>query len=162
MYKFLFLFFLCFLFSAFSRHAIADAEANPALVQELSSRHPSYTVGNLVEIVGNEDDLVSQLLSLRLRGKPSNTAINAQKVLLSFSHRQDVKEALLEDVSLEDRFGLGSVVLSRVDEIEDPEFRLSLAKTALQASNRFENIRSSRYKMLLLDSRDSKVKSLLR
>ncbi len=139
----------------------AEVDINPAILQELTARHPVFTVESLIELAGGEDELVSQLLLLRLRDKPAQAAINAEKILLGLSFRKDVQEALLEDVSTEDRFGLGSVVLSRIDDIKDEEFKMNLAKKALTASTKFEMRQSGRYRLLLKESSNTKLRALV-
>jgi hypothetical protein len=150
-----------FFLNVFGSPAYAGESYSIALFQELSSRHPSYSVTDLVSLAGSEDELVSQLLMLRLIEKPSNVSVNAEKALVSFSHRPDVREAFLEDVVTEERLGLGSVILSRLDEVEDRDFAYELAKKALDASKDFAGDPGLRYRVLLRESSSPGIRSLL-
>lgn len=140
------------------------------LVRELTSRHPSYTTESLLTIAGGEDELVSRLLVLRLEDSPASLGVSAMRVLTDFSYRDDVRAAFLEDVSRDDRLGLGSVLLSKLDKVPDPDFKIQLAKKSLTTisgksatSKDFEaSPRLNRYKLLLQGSSDNKVKALIR
>lgn len=115
---------------------------------ELSARHLSYSRQTLVELMGTEDNLVKALLILRRESKPATLGIRAEKLLISFNSREDVRSALLADVEDENYFGLGSVVISSLDQIEDQNFRKFLAKSSLSTSNKKAN-QSSRYRAII-------------
>lgn len=140
---------------------------NTLIFNELSSRHPNLNILSLVDIARGEDALLNELLKIRLVENPPQVGINAQKILLNFSNIETVREAFLEDVSKPDRFGLASVILSRIDEIIDEEFKLKLGFIALKSiSNKnkssFESLRAERYKALLSQSNNPKLKALIR
>ncbi|HMO17287.1 MAG TPA: hypothetical protein PKA63_04245 [Oligoflexia bacterium] len=158
----------------------AAAENSLSVSQLLSAHHPVFELDTLVKAAGSEDDLVSELIRLRLFDKPPVLGINAQKVLLNFQDRDDVRSAFLEDVSDTSRLGLSSVILSRLDDISDDSFRYKLAKRAISlvsssASNRVgdeSSIKSSsepeipdfykdRIKNFLQSSSDPSIKSLV-
>lgn len=135
----------------------------------LSSKHPVLDVSVLSKAAGGDDLLVAELLELRLKSKPPTLGINAEKVLLNFIERADVKAALHEDVATPARFGLASVVLSRLDQLPDSELRSSLAKTALQmvsgdsvkASAGVSEDIAARINSLIANSSDPSVKALI-
>lgn len=139
----------------------AQAQQISPLTQALTSRHPDFDIPSLISIAGSEDSLISELLVLRLKDKPGNLAINSEKVLLGFTHREDVKAALLEDVVSEDRFGLASLILSKLDTIPDDSFRRSLATHALARTKSLDDPRSKRFRLLLKSSNDARIKSML-
>jgi hypothetical protein len=151
---------LMFITSLIGSSIFAQVKELSPLAQALSSRHPDFDIPSLISIAGTEDSLINELMELRLKDKPGNLSINSEKILLEFAHREDVKAALLEDVAAKDRFGLASLILSRIDTFSDETFRHSIAKQALRRTKSLDEAQSKRFKLLLKSSTDPLIKSM--
>jgi len=155
------LFFVVLSLTFLSSSVIAE-DAKISLEESLSSHHPVSDLPTLINIAGSEDNLIKELIALRLRQKPPALGINATKILLSFTNNIDVQEALLSDVSSKERLGLTSIILTNIDSIQDPSFRKSLAVTAIDSSKDSSPAFKSRVKSLIQNSSDTSLKSLVR
>jgi len=144
------LFFLIIIISAVLVSFSIQAETNfrETLINELSSRHRTYDKNSLIILAGSEDNLVSELLSLRRLSKPPSLGPNSEKFLILFSQREDVKNALLDDVSDSNYFGLGSVVLSSISSIPDKQFRNKIVNAARIKTKSNDPV-SKRYMMMI-------------
>ncbi len=123
-------------------------EKESLLINELVTRHPSYSQESLIALMGSEDDLVNTLLDLRRSSKPPVLGPRCEKLLISFAHRQDVKLALLDDVRSDLYFGLTSIVLSSLPDIADKDFRNELASEAI-GNSKASSTNVHRYKAII-------------
>ena len=96
----------------------------------LGMRDGAPSAEKLIEIAGNEDKLVSRLLELRLSDQPFVSS-RSLALLLKYSHREEVKTALLEDMLAADRRGLAKQIVTGINSVSDSAFRLSIAKSAV-------------------------------
>lgn len=156
---------LSFALISFSYNSVM-AEGS-SLEQDLTSRHFQKKSSELVSAYGTEDQVVADLIKLRLVKSPPFISTRAVKLLLGFSNRADVQAVLREDVSNEATLGLCSVILSSLSDIQDEAFRLELANSALSSvssvrTKEAQTTRSKRINSILGSSTDDKVKALVK
>lgn len=120
----------------------------------------NLTVQQLEEAAGGEDALVKRLLELRQEEKTPFVGIRAEKLLLGYAGRSDVRAALESDLKSDQLLGLARIVAVNVDKIEDAETRASLARIAIERGEQDESFRS--YAKTLTASADTTVSTMAR
>ncbi len=145
--------------------ANVNAEAR-SLEQEIKGRHFELGPNALSDVFGGEDKVVADLIRLRNLDAPSYASTRAEKLLLGFSNREDVRAVLREDIVDPNSLGLCSIILANITEISNEAFRLELAKSALNSINSTSNSkvlpsRINRIKSILNSSTDQKIKALV-
>lgn len=131
-----------------SNTGVLAQENRDSLISELVTRHPNYSRESLVAIMGSEDDLVNALLDLRRNSKPPVLGPRCEKLLITFSNREDVQLALLDDVKSDSYFGLTSIILSSLEQVQDKSFRNELVKEAI-GNSKAGTSNISRYKAII-------------
>jgi len=146
---------------------IANSNAETrSLEQEIKGRHFELVATDLSVVFGGEDKVVADLISLRDLESPPYVSTRAEKLLLGFSNREDVRAILRQDVVDEKSLGLCSVILSNITSIPDEAFRMELANSALSSISTSSGqkvlpSRMNRVKSILNSSTDKKVKALV-
>ncbi len=105
--------------------------SDEGLLMALSNRDSVPPLADLEKLAGGQDALVQKLLQYRRQEEPPFVAIRAEKLLLSYSDRPEVKAALLDDISSTQYLGLARVVTMHIDKVKDEATRQELAKVAL-------------------------------
>lgn len=109
----------------------AFAQLEDPIFRALAGYHQTASVEELEQLAGGTDALVSRLLELRQLEKPPFVGIRATKILLGFSSRPDVQEALEADMGDESRLGVARILVTHIDSVPDQGFRRRLAERAL-------------------------------
>ena len=130
------------------------------LTNALSGRHLSVNLGELETIAGSKEALAEGLLEIRHLERPPFVGIRAQKFLMQLTEIPSVQQALEDDVSSEQYFGLARVVVSHLDSIPQADVRGRIARAALSRAQR--EAKFAPFARMLLESKDAEVKRLAR
>jgi len=136
--------------------SLEDSESTRMLRKELSAKHTELSRESLLALIGSEDKLVLSLIALRREQKPPVLGARAEKLLLTFSEREDVQKALLADVDDPNAFGLASIILSSLPNIKSTDFRKTLVNKALNQKSSLEH--QERYREILKSLPDNTLK----
>ena len=107
-------------------------DATDKVSAALSGYHFDTTPAKLEAIAGGKDQLVAALLALRTSEALPFVGIRAEKLLLEYSDRKDVQDALMEDLASEKYKGLARTVTMHLDRASTPAVRQALARAAVE------------------------------
>jgi len=107
-------------------------DATEKVSAALSGYHFDTSAAKLEEIAGGKDQLVAALLTLRTSDALPFVGIRAEKLLLEYSDRKDVQDALLADIASEKYKGLARTVTMHLDRATTPAVRQALARAAVE------------------------------
>ncbi len=138
--------------------AIGYAQNNDPLMLALANRHMTQSTTELEQLAGGQDKLVARLLQLRTEEKLSYVAVRAEKILLNYSARPEVADALAEDAVNPNRTGLARMITVHIDKVEEPAARKRLAELLVARAG--TDAEFSPYARTLLDSSDLEVSRL--
>lgn len=140
--------------------SVGHAQNDDPLMLALANRHMTQTTAQLEQIAGGQDKLVARLLQLRTEEKLSYVAVRAEKILLSYSARPEVADALAEDAVNPNRTGLARMITVHIDKVEAPAARKRLAELLVARGG--TDAEFSPYARTLQESSDSEVSRLAR
>lgn len=124
--------------------ASACAQRSSDLQASLSDRHKVPTINDLEKMYGSTEDLVKDLLLLRLVEFPPFVSLRAEALLLQYSDRKDVISSLEEDLDHNNRLGLARVIIRGLDQIKDTKAKVRFAEKAAELVNTNDRLRSLR------------------
>lgn len=125
----------------------------------LMVRHVTVTQEQLLKLAGGEDLLVKKLLELRLDNAPF-VGVRAEKFLLSYVSRPEVRAAMEQDLQSPNTKGLARVIVVHMDHVADVEARQALAKLALDKAKQDNSFVP--YARSLTKSNDPQLRQLAR
>jgi hypothetical protein len=124
----------------------ACAEKKPDLLFLLSHRHSVPDVSSLVSHFGTEEDLVNELLKIRLSEYPPHAALRAEAILLEqFSDRDEVIDALSEDLTHESRKGLARLIIRNLHKIKGDETKSLFSNKAAELVKNDKMLKNLKY-----------------
>lgn len=148
--------------NAFLFAAVGTASAAPEDVIAVLSQRDEYrgtaSLQQLEELAGGEDELVALLLEYRTKETPPFVGIRSEKTLLNYAHRDDVRDALANDITSPAHTGLARVIGMHIDSVSDTTARRLFAERVLSRAANDPDF--ARYGRMLLESTDSNVRSL--
>lgn len=134
-----------------------EAETDAVLLA-LSAKDFTSSRAQLEQISGSEDALVKKLLELRTTEKPPYVGIRAEKLLLTYAHREDVASALESDLQSQQYKGLARIIAINVDKVQDSAARKRLARTLINQGSVDQEF--ARYSRTLTESSDAEVSKM--
>ena len=143
-----------------TQEKLVSVAPSDAVLQALSQRHFSGSIDEITKLAGGTDALVGKLLSIRKISNVPFAPVRAEKLLLNFADRLEVRKALEADLQSDQFVGLAQVVTLHVDKIENAEFRSHVARLALSRASRDADFQP--YARALIDSVDPQVRKLAR
>ena len=109
--------------------------ADDPVLMVLSSQHMKMDIDKLEQLVGGEEVLVKRLLVLRHQGGVPFVSVRAEKLLLHYSSREDVKAALEEDLQSPETKGLARVIAIHLDRVADSALKEGLARKLINLAS---------------------------
>ncbi len=100
-----------------------------------SSRHMKMDIKKLEQLAGGEDPLVKRLLELRTDQTYPYVSVRAEKALLYYSEREEVKQVLLSDLQAPEKKGLARVIAIHLDRVTNQTLKEELAKLAIERAS---------------------------
>lgn len=110
----------------------ACAQKKQDLLLMLSDRHQVPAAQDLEKHYTSIEDLISDLLELRLVDNPPFVALRAEELLIEYSDREDVVDVLEEDLEHPERKGLARIIIRRLDRVRDEDAKIRLSKKSAQ------------------------------
>ncbi len=110
----------------------ACAQKKQDLLFLLSDRHQVPSLEVLEGKYESTDQLISDLLELRLTENPPFVSLRAEELLLEYSDREDVLLHLEEDLSHPERKGLARVIIRGLHKIRDEEAKTRFSRTSAE------------------------------
>lgn len=135
-------------------------ESQDEVWQALSSRHRPGSVEELKQLAGGEEALVQRLLELRNDNTVPYVAVRAEKYLLLYAERQNVRTALLKDMADPARAGLARAIVLNIDSVKDDAARLALARAGLERVEKDPSFEA--FAKELSESKDQRLRTLTR
>ncbi len=137
------------------------AESTPDAVKTtLMTRHLSTTRDQLETMAGGQDALVKQLLELRHEEHVPFVGMRAEKLLLQYADRPEVRLALEEDLRAPRYKGLAKAIAIHVDTVPDSAAREGMAKLVIERAKQDPSYMP--YARMLRESSDENVRELAR
>lgn len=136
----------------------ACAQKKENLKFMLSNRHEVPPISVIEESYGDKEQLISDLMQLRLTDSPPFVALRAEELLIEFSDRDDVINVLEEDLVNPERKGLARVIIRSLHKIKDENAKLRLSKSSAKLIK--EEPYFSSLKEYMLESPDPLVKKV--
>jgi hypothetical protein len=137
--------------------ASAQGVPDPVLLA-LSNRDMTATAPELEQLAGGQDALVAKLLAYRTTETPPFVGIRAEKLLLLYAARSDVKAALESDIGSAKYLGLARIVAVHLDTVPDSVARQVLAKQVIARAKTDADY--MRYAKTLQSSSDAEVSKM--
>jgi hypothetical protein len=137
--------------------ASAQDSTDPVLVA-LSNRDMTATAQELEQMAGGKDALVAKLLAYRVTEAPPFVGIRAEKLLLLYADRSDVRAALESDISSPQYLGLARIVAVHLDSVPDSVARQALARQVIARAKTDDGY--MRYAKTLHTSSDAEVSKM--
>jgi hypothetical protein len=120
----------------------ACAQKKTDLLLLLSDRHHVPGIESLQKNYSSTDELIEDLLRIRLTEYPPFAALRAEALLLEFSDREDVISHLEEDLEHPERIGLARVIIRSLDKVKNDDARARFAKKAARLVRTNETLKS--------------------
>ncbi|MCB0345284.1 MAG: hypothetical protein KDD66_09195 [Bdellovibrionales bacterium] len=114
----------------------ASAAPRGKVYTALSVRHADVSTAKLTQLAGGENQLVSELLTLRRDDSQPFISTRSEKLLLEFAARDEVSAALEADLRDPEMAGLARIIAVYIDDVPNPEIRRNLALLAIERSKR--------------------------
>jgi hypothetical protein len=124
----------------------ACAQKNTDLLFLLSDRHHVPGIESLQKNYSSTDDLIEDLLLIRLTEYPPFAAIRAETLLIEFSDREEVVSHLEEDLEHPERTGLARVIIRNLEKVKNNDARSRFAKKAaslVRTNDTLKSLKSS-------------------